>query len=278
MPPPAPGSPVRSTRCTSTPWWPAAVRARTPGGSAASSAATRTTPTPRTSGRPRPGPRSRTTALPAAANEAARILDSVQLATLPPQGTPSGPEYQQYWVQRVRPGLARLWPLPWPGRFDRAGWRTILVSWLLMLLLAALAVLIAILIFRNQPPQAPPPPTGGSGSPPPQSSSPQSGSPPPQSGSPQSGSPRRSRARRPPPAASRARARRRRPARSRAPARRRRRAPRPAAVSRPSRAPRQPPHRPHPARGSSGGRRSADGARRWSPPTWTAPSCPPTAR
>ncbi len=128
---------------------------------------------------------------PAAANEAARILVSVQLASLPPLGTPTGPDYQQYWVQRVRPGLARLWPLPWPGRFDRAGWRTILVSWLLMLLLAALAVLIAILIFRNQPPQSPPPPTGGSGSPPPQSSSPQSGSPPPQSGSPspQSGSP-----------------------------------------------------------------------------------------
>src|SRR5918998_6377714 len=127
---------------------------------------------------------------PAAANEAARILDSVQLATLPPQGTPSGPEYQQYWVQRVRPGLARLWPLPWPGRFDRAGWRTILVSWLLMMLLAALAVLIAILIFRNQPPQSPPPPTGGSGSPPPQSGSPppQSGSPSPQSGSPSPGS------------------------------------------------------------------------------------------
>ena len=78
--------------------------------------------------------------------------------------------------------------LPWPGRYDRAGWKTILVSWLLMLLLAALAVLIAILIFRNQPPQTPPTPTGGSGSPPPQS---QSGSPPPQSGSPspQSGSP-----------------------------------------------------------------------------------------
>jgi hypothetical protein len=130
---------------------------------------------------------------PAAAAEAARILDSVQLATLPPQGQPTGPEYQQYWIERVRPGLARLWPLPWPGRYDRAGWRTILVSWLLMLLLAALAVLIAILIFRNQPPQSPPPPTGGSGSPPPQSGSPspQSGSPSPQSGSPspQSGSP-----------------------------------------------------------------------------------------
>ncbi len=130
---------------------------------------------------------------PAAAGEAERILDEVQLATLPPQGTPSGPDYRQYWVDRVRPGLARLWPLPWPGRFDRAGWRTILVSWLLMLLIAALAVLLAILIFRNQPPQTPPPPSGSSGSPPPQSSSPspQSGSPSPQSGSPspQSGSP-----------------------------------------------------------------------------------------
>jgi hypothetical protein len=123
---------------------------------------------------------------PAAAAEAARILDEIELATLPPRGTPSGPDYQHYWIEKVRPGLARLWPLPWPGRFDRAGWRTILVSWLLMLLLAALAVLIAILIFRHQPPQSPPPPTGSSGSPPPQSSSPQSGSP---SGSPQSGSP-----------------------------------------------------------------------------------------
>jgi hypothetical protein len=123
---------------------------------------------------------------PAAATEAARILDQVQLATLAPQGPPSGPDYQHYWQDRVKPGLVRLWPLPWPGRYDRAGWKTILVSWLLMLLLAALAVLIAILIFRNQPPQTPPTPTGGSGSPPPQS-----GSPSPQSGSPsasQSGS------------------------------------------------------------------------------------------
>ncbi|HEY9291277.1 MAG TPA: hypothetical protein VIP98_08370 [Microlunatus sp.] len=130
---------------------------------------------------------------PAAAGEAERILNEVQLSWLPQQGAPSGPDYQLYWIDKVKPGLSRLWPLPWPGRFDRAGWRTILVSWFLMLLLAALAVLIAILIFHNQPPQSPPPPTGGSGSPPPQSSSPspQSGSPSPQSGSPspQSGSP-----------------------------------------------------------------------------------------
>ena len=125
---------------------------------------------------------------PEAAAEAARILDEVQLATLPPQGAPSGPDYQHYWQDRIKPGLVRLWPLPWPGRHDRAGWVTILMSWLLMMLLAAMAVLIAILIFRNQPPQTPPTPTGGSGSPPPMS---QSGSPPPQSGSPspQSGSP-----------------------------------------------------------------------------------------
>ena len=119
---------------------------------------------------------------PAAAAEAERILDEVQLAGVAPQGTPAGPEFTHYWIDKVKPGLSRLWPLPWPGRFTRAGWRTILVSWLLMLLLATLAVLIAILIFHNMPPEAPRTPTGGSGSPPPAS---QSGSP---SGS-QSGSP-----------------------------------------------------------------------------------------
>ncbi|MBO0812510.1 MAG: hypothetical protein J2P23_10755 [Microlunatus sp.] len=128
---------------------------------------------------------------PAAAAEAERILNEVQLGWLPQLGAASGPDYRLHWIDKVRPGLTRLWPLPWPGRYDRAGWRSILVSWFLMVLLAALAVLIAILIFHNQPPQSPPPPTGGSGSPPPQTSSPQSGSPSPQSGSPspQSGSP-----------------------------------------------------------------------------------------
>ncbi|SDU92377.1 hypothetical protein SAMN04488544_2039 [Microlunatus sagamiharensis] len=118
---------------------------------------------------------------PAAAEESVRVLDAVELAALEPLGAPKGPDYQLPWIERVRPGLARLWPLPWPGRYDRAGWRTILVSWLLMMLLAALAVLIAILIFRNQPPQSPPPPAEGTGSPPPASASPS-----PQSGSPSS--------------------------------------------------------------------------------------------
>ncbi|HEY0240139.1 MAG TPA: hypothetical protein VGC37_16000 [Friedmanniella sp.] len=129
---------------------------------------------------------------PAAAAEAQRVLDTVELAAVEPLGLPAGPDYELPWISRVRPGLARLWPLPWPGRYDRAGWRTILVSWLLMLLLATLAVLIAILIFHNQPPQSPPPPADGTGSPPPASSSPspQSGSPSPGSASPSgSGSP-----------------------------------------------------------------------------------------
>lgn len=130
---------------------------------------------------------------PAAAATAMRILTEVELSRLAPQGTPSGPDFRLYWIDRIKPGLARLWPLPWPGRYDRAGWTTILVSWLLMLLLAALAILIAILIFHNRPPQTPPPPAPPTGSPPPQSGSPppQSGSPSPQSGSPppQSGSP-----------------------------------------------------------------------------------------
>ena len=37
---------------------------------------------------------------PAAADEAARVLDEVQLATLAPQGAPSGPDYQHYWQER----------------------------------------------------------------------------------------------------------------------------------------------------------------------------------
>ncbi|MFN8119524.1 MAG: hypothetical protein U0R67_08140 [Micropruina glycogenica] len=128
---------------------------------------------------------------PAAIGEAGRILDEVALARLPLQGTPAGPDYRLHWIDRSGPGVARLWPLPWPGRHDRAGWVSILASWLLMLLLAALAVLIAILIFQQSPQQSPPPPVDSTASPQSGQPSPQSGSPSPQSGSPspQSGSP-----------------------------------------------------------------------------------------
>ncbi|MGJ3507099.1 hypothetical protein [Enemella sp. A6] len=138
-----------------------------------------------------------TTSSPRVAEE---ILTEVTMALLPQQGRAAGPDYRHYWIDRINPGRSRIWPLPWPGRHDRAGWVTILVSWILMLLLAALAVLIAILLFRNEPPQAPPPPVEQTGSPPPQSGSPppdssspspDSASPSPESGSPspESGSP-----------------------------------------------------------------------------------------
>jgi hypothetical protein len=123
----------------------------------------------------------------AAVTEARRLLAEIDLSWLAPQGRPAGPDYQLPWVDRPGPGLTHVWPLPWPGRRDRAGRLSILASWLLMLLLAAVALLIAILIFSQAPPQPPPPPvpSQGSGSPPPSASpSPSDGSPSPSDGSP----------------------------------------------------------------------------------------------
>jgi hypothetical protein len=100
----------------------------------------------------------------AAVHEAERLLAEVDLAWLPQQGRPAGPEYRLHWIDRHAPGLTHVWPLPWPGRRDRAGKTTILAAFLLMLLLAAVAILIAILIFSQSPPTPPSPPTGeGSG-------------------------------------------------------------------------------------------------------------------
>ena len=111
------------------------------------------------------------------------ILDRVGLELLGPIGRPAGPDYALHWADDRAPGRVAQWPLPWPGRHDRAGWVTLFISWLLMVLISALAVLIAILLFRDQPPQSPPPPQPTSAS-----ASPQSGSPSPSSASPSPGS------------------------------------------------------------------------------------------
>ncbi|WZW99928.1 hypothetical protein PCC79_07005 [Propioniciclava soli] len=139
-----------------------------------------------------------------AVDEAERVLAEVDLSWLPQQGRPAGPDYRLPWIDKVAPGLSRPWPLPWPGRGDRAGWGTLLLSWLIMMLLMALAILVAILLFQAAPPQSPPPPvpTESTESPPPSpdsaspspdtaSPSPDSASPSPDSASPspQSGSP-----------------------------------------------------------------------------------------
>lgn len=110
---------------------------------------------------------------------AVAILERVGLEMLGPIGRPAGPEYALHWSDDRAPGGTAQWPLPWPGRHDRAGWVTLFVSWLLMVLLTVLAILLAILLFRDQPPQSPPPPQPTSAS-----ASPQSASPSPESGSP----------------------------------------------------------------------------------------------
>ncbi|MDO5736989.1 MAG: hypothetical protein Q4P15_10995 [Propionibacteriaceae bacterium] len=106
--------------------------------------------------------------------EAERVLHAVDLAHTPPLGAPSGPDYKLHWSDNTAHGTTRLWPLPWPGRKDRAGWISMLVSWLLMMLIAAVAILLAILVFQNQPPVSPPPPIPSQGS---GSGEPASGSP-----------------------------------------------------------------------------------------------------
>lgn len=120
-----------------------------------------------------------------AVQEAERVLHAVDLAFVPPLGEPKGPGYKLHWSDDTAHGTTRLWPLPWPGRTDRAGWMSLLVSWLLMLLIAAVAILLAILVFQNQPPVSPPPPIPTQGS---ESGEPQeSGSGEPTSGSPEPG-------------------------------------------------------------------------------------------
>lgn len=132
-----------------------------------------------------------------AVGEAERVLHAVDLELTAPLGKPAGPDYKLHWADNTAHGTTRLWPLPWPGRSDRAGWISMLVSWLLMLLIAAVAVLLAILVFQNQPQVSPPPPIPSDGSGEPQSGEPTSGEP--TDGESQSGSPSESQGNEPPP-------------------------------------------------------------------------------
>ena len=120
---------------------------------------------------------------PGAVAEAQRVLAAVDLVHTPQLGSPAGPDFQMHWWQNIRPGTWRMWPLPWPGRKDRAGWLSLFTSFLLMLLIASVAVLLAILVFQNQQKVPPPAPVPSS------SSSSGGGSPSPSSGEPSSGEP-----------------------------------------------------------------------------------------
>lgn len=96
------------------------------------------------------------------------ILQGVELEDVV-QPDAEGPDYEHYWLKNTKAGRTRTFPLPWPGRSDRAGWLSILTSWLLMLLFAVLALLIAYLLFRESDPVPEPSPVPQSGEPTPSS-------------------------------------------------------------------------------------------------------------
>lgn len=79
------------------------------------------------------------------------LLAAVLMDRIPHLGRFRGPDFLHYWDGRRRPGLFRLWPLPWPGRMKTASWLAMLLALLTMMILMAVALLIAWLLFRNAP-------------------------------------------------------------------------------------------------------------------------------
>lgn len=93
----------------------------------------------------------------AAYEHAATVLSAVLMDRIPHIGRFRGPDFLHHWDGRRRPGLFRLWPLPWPATLKTASRLALILSLLTMLLLMGLALLIAWLLFRNQPDVEPPP-------------------------------------------------------------------------------------------------------------------------
>ncbi|MFC0622915.1 hypothetical protein [Kribbella deserti] len=90
------------------------------------------------------------------------ILSAVLMDRIPHIGKLRGPDFRHYWESRRRPGLFRLWPLPWPAALKSASWLAILLSLVTMLVLMLAALLIAWLLFKDKPnvdpePLIPPP-------------------------------------------------------------------------------------------------------------------------
>jgi hypothetical protein len=79
------------------------------------------------------------------------VLSMVLMDRVPHVGRFRGPDFRHYWENRRRPGLFRIWPLPWPAVLRPASRVALILSLLTMLLLMLVAMLIAWLLFRNQP-------------------------------------------------------------------------------------------------------------------------------
>ncbi|GAA1154863.1 hypothetical protein GCM10009630_61100 [Kribbella jejuensis] len=85
------------------------------------------------------------------------ILSAVLMDRIPQPGKLRGPDFRHYWENRRRPGLFRIWPLPWPNALRPASRWALALALLTMAVIMALAVFLAWLLFRNAPPLEPPP-------------------------------------------------------------------------------------------------------------------------
>jgi hypothetical protein len=92
------------------------------------------------------------------------VLSAVLMDRVPQQGRLRGPDFRHYWEGRRRPGLFRIWPLPWPTALRPASRLALGLALLTMLVIMTLAILIAWFLFRNAPEVDPDPiipnPTG----------------------------------------------------------------------------------------------------------------------
>jgi hypothetical protein len=92
------------------------------------------------------------------------VLSAVLMDRIPHRGRQRGPEFRHYWEGRRRPGLFRIWPLPWPNALRPASRWALVLALLTMAIIMALAVFLAWLLFRHAEPLEPEPviptPTG----------------------------------------------------------------------------------------------------------------------
>jgi hypothetical protein len=92
------------------------------------------------------------------------VLSAVLMDRIPHVGRFRGPDFRHYWEGRRRPGLFRIWPLPWPNVLRPASRVALMLALATMALIMLLAVFLAWLLFRNAEPLEPEPviptPTG----------------------------------------------------------------------------------------------------------------------
>lgn len=79
------------------------------------------------------------------------VLSDVLMDRVPQLGRFRGPDFRHHWENRRRPGLFRIWPLPWPAVLRPASRVALILSLVTMALIMLIAMLIAWLLFRNAP-------------------------------------------------------------------------------------------------------------------------------